>query len=88
MLILAMNSDSRSGALGVCVCLANAAAGSFHVPAYALSNIPPSPAHPRGFPLNWMVLAELPRLEATPRAALDRLLAFATSVSARTVRFK
>jgi hypothetical protein len=89
MLILAMNSDSRSGALGVCVCLANAAAGSFHVPAYALSNIPPSPAHPRGFPLNWMILAELPGI-ASPAAGagVDRLLAFATSVSARTVVFK
>jgi len=88
--IVAMNDDSRSGALGLCACLANAASGSFRIPAYALANIPPTAAHPRGFPLNLVLLAELPDISVTTPMAggLDRVLSFAISVSARTVRFK
>jgi uncharacterized protein (TIGR03437 family) len=90
VVIVAMNEDSRSGALGLCACLANAASGSFQLPAYALANIPPTPAHPRGFPLNLVVLAEFPEISVTtPMASgFDRALSFAISVSARTVRFK
>jgi hypothetical protein len=90
ILIVAMNADSRSGATWVCACLANAAAGSFQIPAYALANIPPSPAHPRGFPLNLMLLLELPDTPATAGAGtgVDRILAFAASISGRTVQFK
>jgi uncharacterized protein (TIGR03437 family) len=90
VLIVAMNDDSRSGALGLCACLANAASRSFQIPAYALANIPPMPAHPRGFPLNLVLLAELPEISVTTAAAagLDRVLSFAISVSARTVGFK
>jgi len=90
VLIVAMNADSRSGAMGVCACLANAGAGSFQIPAYALANIPPTPAHPRGFPLNLILLMELPETPATTgaEAGVDRILAFAGSISGRTVRFK
>ena len=90
VVIVAMNDDSRSGALGVCACLANAASGSFRIPAYALANIPPTAAHPRGFPLNLVLLAELPEISVTTPtdSGLDRVLSFAISVSARTVRFK
>lgn len=90
VLIVAMNADSLSGATGVSVCRAHAADGSFHIPAYALANIPPSPAHPRGFPLNLMLLVELPEMRSLPAAGtdIDRVLSFATSISGRTVRFK
>jgi uncharacterized protein (TIGR03437 family) len=90
ILIVAMNADSRSGALGVCACLANAAEGSFRIPAYALANIPASPSHPRGFPLNLMILAELPPVSPTLAAGtgVDAIAAFAASISGRTVRFK
>jgi uncharacterized protein (TIGR03437 family) len=94
VLIVAMNVDSRSGALGVCACLANAADGSFRIPAYALANIPESPEHPRGFPLNLVLLTELPEqpdaagAEANAGMNMDRVLAFAASLSGRTVRFR
>jgi uncharacterized protein (TIGR03437 family) len=90
VMVVAMNVDSRSGALGVCACLASAAAGSFGIPAYALANFPPTPEHPRGFPLNLMLLLELPEAPVTSAKAqgLDRAIAFAISVSARTVRYK
>lgn len=90
VLIVAMNADAISGATGVCVCLTHAADGSFHIPAYALANLPPSPAHPRGFPLNLMLLVELPEIRSLPAAGtdVDRILSFAASISGRTVRFK
>ena len=90
VLILAMNSDSRTGASGLGVCLADSRAGSFRIPNYALANIPPSPAHPRGFPLNILGLIQLPispQIVET-QAGLDRVLTFALSVSARNVRFQ
>jgi hypothetical protein len=85
-----MNADSRSGALGISACLAPAADESFHIPAYALANIPPSPAHPRGFPLNLLLLAELPALRSVPATGMDvdRILSFAASISGRMVRFQ
>jgi len=90
VLIVAMNADSRSGALGVCACLAPASAGTFRIPAYALANIPPSPAHPRGFPLNLLLLAELPEVRSEPITGtdVDRILSFGASISGRTVRFQ
>ena len=90
MVIVAMNEDSRSGALGVCACLAKASSGSFQIPPYALANIPPTLAHPRGFPLNLILLLELPEFPVTtPKGtAVDRVMAFAASVSGRTVQFK
>jgi uncharacterized protein (TIGR03437 family) len=90
ILIVAMNADSRSGALGVCACLANAGDGNFRIPEYALANIPQTPLHPRGFPLNLVLLAEIPENPAVPADGtdMDRILAFATSISARTVLFK
>jgi uncharacterized protein (TIGR03437 family) len=90
ILIVAMNTDSRSGALGVCACLANGGDGSFRIPPYALANIPQTPLQPRGFPLNLILLAELPETPAasTDGTDVDRILAFATSISGRTVRFK
>jgi uncharacterized protein (TIGR03437 family) len=90
MLVVAMNVDSRSGALGVCTCVAKAKDGSFRIPPYALANIPQSPEHPRGFPLNLLILANLPEnpLSRAAETRLDRIVAFAASVSARTVLFK
>lgn len=90
VVIVAMNQNSRNGALGLCTCLTSAASGSFQLPAYALANIPPTEAHPRGFPLNLVVLVELPAISVSAPTApgLDRVLSFAVSVSARTVRFK
>jgi uncharacterized protein (TIGR03437 family) len=90
VLIVAMNADARTGALGVCACVVNAGSGRFQIPPYALANIPPTPEHPRGFPLNLMILVELPDSPAAAVSAggLDRVLAFAASLSARTVRFK
>lgn len=90
LLIVAMNTDSRSGALGVCACLAKAGDGSFRIPEYALANIPQTPLHPRGFPLNLVLLAEIPGNPIAPAEGtdMDRILAFATSVSGRTVLFK
>jgi uncharacterized protein (TIGR03437 family) len=89
VLIVAMNENARSGALGVCLCVANAADERFRIPRYALANIPPSPAHPRGFPLNLVLLVELPRTPASAATAgLDQILGFAASVSGRTVRFE
>ena len=69
VLIVAMNADARTGALGVCACVANAGSGRFQIPPYALANIPPTPAHPRGFPLNLMILAELPDTAAAAAQA-------------------
>jgi hypothetical protein len=90
ILIVAMNADSQTGALGVATCLAKGDAENFQIPAYALANIPPSPARPRGFPLNLILLLELPEKPAivSGLSGLDRVQAFATSVSGRTVRFK
>jgi uncharacterized protein (TIGR03437 family) len=90
IVIVAMNQDSRSGALGVCACLAKASSGSFQIPPYALANIPPTPAHPRGFPLNLIMLLELPEVPITAATGtgVDRVLAFAASISGRTVQFK
>lgn len=87
IVILAMNEDSRSGALGLCACLAKASAGSFHIPPYALANIPPTTAHPSR-PLNLIVLLELPEVPVTTGTGVDGVLAFAASISARTVQFK
>ena len=88
--ILAMNSDSLSGNMGGCICLANAAAGSFHVPAYALANIPRSPAHARGFPLNLMFVLAFPQLSTDSAGirGLSRSTKFAASISGRSVRFR
>jgi uncharacterized protein (TIGR03437 family) len=90
VLIAAMNVDSRSGALGLCACLANSADASFHIPGYALANIPKSPERPRGFPLNLILLVEFPQTLTVPApgAGLDRLLGFTASVVGRSVEFK
>lgn len=90
IVIVAMNQDSQSGALGVCACLAKASSGTFQIPPYALANIPPTPAHPRGFPLNLIMLLELPEVPVTAATGtgVDRVLAFAASISGRTVQFK
>ncbi len=87
--IAAMNSDSLSGAMGACVCIADAAAGRFDVPAYALANVPISPAHPRGFPLNLMFVVAFPQPSAEPAGTrgLTRSTTFAASISGRSVRF-
>ncbi len=88
IVILAMNQDSRSGTLGVCACLAKASSGSFHIPPYALANVPPPPDPPLGLPLNLILLLELPEVPVTAGTGVDGVLAFAASISARTVRFK
>lgn len=90
MLIVAMNADSRSGAIGSCVCLADAASGSFQIPAYALANVPPTPAHARGLPLNLILLVQLPLVPETADAGtgVDRILAFTASIFGRTVQFQ
>ncbi|HLG96023.1 MAG TPA: hypothetical protein VKX49_06905 [Bryobacteraceae bacterium] len=90
VLVVAMSEESQTGASGVCACLANASAGKFQIPAYALANIPPTPAHPRGFPLNLILLVELPGVPVTASrvTGVDGVLAFGASVSGRTVQFK
>jgi hypothetical protein len=90
VLILAMNADPGTGALGICACLAEAYSEKFYIPPYALANVPPTPAHPRGFPLNLVMLLELPIAPvntASPNS-VDAVLAFAASISGRTVQFK
>jgi uncharacterized protein (TIGR03437 family) len=88
--IVAMNEDSQSGAIGVSLCHAEASSGSFQIPPYALANIPPTPAHSRTFTKNLILLLELPEVPVTTSTGtgVDGVLAFAASVSARTVQFK
>jgi uncharacterized protein (TIGR03437 family) len=88
IVVLALNQDSRSGSLGLCACLAKASAETFHIPAYALANIPPTPEHPFGLPLNMIVLLELPKMPVATGTGTDGTLVFGASLSARTVQFK
>jgi hypothetical protein len=51
LLVVLANLDLQSGAIGVCTCLTEAAAGQFTIPAESLANIPvsrPSPILPPG----------------------------------------
>jgi hypothetical protein len=89
IVITAMNLDSRTGAFGVCECLAQASAGHFTIPAAALTNIPAS----RGgdsLPLNFVSISEFPGQTPDPFTApgLDRAFAFFLSASARTVDYR
>ncbi len=90
IVVVAMNEDSQSGALGVCLCLARPSSGSFQIPPQALANIPPTPAHSRVFTKNLILLVELPEVPVTAATGtgVDSVVAFAASVSARTVQFK
>ena len=75
-------------AVGLSSCLVNASSGIFHIPPYALANIPPMPDRLSGLPLNLILLLELPQRPVSGGTGVDAVLAFAASISARTVRFK
>jgi hypothetical protein len=79
VLVVLASLDQQSGVLGVCTCLASAAAGRFTVPAEALANLPAS-RQPVTLPLGALLLVRFPMQEPPDGAA-------GVTVTARTVQF-
>ena len=87
VLVAAGSADIASGAAGACICRARAGAGSFFVPAYALSNIPDGMAV--GLPLSVLGLFDVPAKPAIFAArGLDGGYGVTITLSARTVEFQ
>lgn len=59
VLILATNVDQFTTAAGLCFCAAPPRPGRFHVPAWALANVPATQRVP-GLPMNLLALAQSP----------------------------
>jgi len=80
VLIVAVSAEERNGDSAMCLCMAQAAAGRFQIPAQALANLPVSdPAEPD---LSYMLLLEVPASPPTPVTARGIDTAFAAFVSA------
>lgn len=90
VVILAMNAERKSGALGVCSCVERSSAGRFRIPPEMLANVPASTSQRRGLPVNLMLLAELPSqvTPTPPTSTLDGLTAFWASGSGRSVDYR
>ena len=89
IVITAVNLDSRTGAMGICECLAQGRARRFTIPAADLANIPAN----RGgdsLPLNLLMVTEFPGRVPEPFMApgLDRAFAFFFSTSVRSVEYR
>jgi uncharacterized protein (TIGR03437 family) len=89
ILILAANADRASGDSAVCLCMAHAADGRFHIPSMALSNLPATP-DADDLEASFLALLELPvnppaRIEAR---GLDQAFAAFLSASARTLQYR
>jgi len=89
VLIVAVNADNETGALGRALCVAPAQPGVFTMPASALTNLPPTRPG-SGLPLNTLWVFEVPGRAPDPFRGqrLDRGIAFYVSASGRTVSFR
>ena len=85
IVILAIDAEQKSGALGVCTCVERSSAGRFRIPPEMLGNVPASTPGRLGLPINLMFLAELPA-QVTPTPA--GLSAFWASASGRSVDYR
>jgi uncharacterized protein (TIGR03437 family) len=89
MLILAVNADRYSGDSAVCLCMARARDGGFHIPPIALGNLPPT-LEDDDLSASYMVVAEIP-LDPPARIqvrGLDAAFAAFVSASGRLVKYK
>jgi uncharacterized protein (TIGR03437 family) len=89
VLIVAANADRFSGDSAMCLCLAPARDGRFHVPPLALSNLPPT-LDDDDLAASYLVIAEIPlrppaRIQAR---GLDSAFAAFVSASGRLVKFR
>ena len=86
---MAVNLDSRTGAMGICECLAQGRERRFTIPAADLANIPPNRGED-SLPLNLLLITEFPGRAPEPFQApgLDRAFAFFLSTSARSVVYR
>jgi uncharacterized protein (TIGR03437 family) len=89
VLVMAANADRFSGDSAVCLCMAAARDGQFHIPAMALGNLPPT-LDDDDLSGSYLLLTEIPvhppaRIEAH---GLDSAFAAFVSASARLVKYK
>jgi hypothetical protein len=89
MLILAANADRSAGDSAVCLCIAQAGDGHFHIPPIALGNLPPTQEED-DLSASYLLLVEMPmtppaRIEAR---GLDSAFAAFVSASARLVKYR
>jgi uncharacterized protein (TIGR03437 family) len=89
IVVAAINVDSKTGAMGICECLAPGRARHFTIPAADLTNLPPT-TRGDSLPLNLLVISEYPGRAPDPFTApgLDRGFAFFLSTSARSVEYR
>ena len=89
VLIVAVNADNGTGALGCALCVAPAQPGRFTVPSTVLTNLPPTKPGP-GLPFHTLWIIEVPGRAPKPFQGprLDRGIAFYVSASGRTVSFR
>ena len=89
VLMLAVNADKMSGDSAVCLCMAHASDGHFHIPPIVLGNLPPTQEED-DLSASYLVLLEMPanssaRIEAR---GLDAAFAAFVSASARLVKYR
>lgn len=89
VLLLAVNADRNSGDSAVCMCMAHAADGQFHIPPIALGNLPATNEED-DLSASFLGVMELPA-NAPPRIearGLDSAFAAFVSASARLVQYR
>jgi uncharacterized protein (TIGR03437 family) len=83
VIVIAMNMDQVTGAMGLCACVAPGDAEHFTIPADRLANIPQSTGA-GAFPSNLLMLARIP----AQNNSTGRVAAAYVSVDSRTVDFR